>query len=581
MKFNYLIISVLLVVCVYASTENSNSETPELYIGPDCWAHNVRYPAGFDDMIYGYKCCPNATALLEDDYGSWSIVNGEWCGVEGVNNEPEDYYKDEPYCFARYLDGSPCCENNDGEILYYDMDGDWGYENGLWCAYHNSTLRWNDRERISETKEEWDKFKVKWDNEYKYNFERFTITPGEDESMLNFAWYSKTESIPTIRLSTKEDMSNYTEFTGINEYHRIYIEDPYYTNKVTVTGINRQSTYYYQRKLNDQWEDPIKFTTHDPDNFKFIFFGDPQIGGSHSHVSLGQRRILGVDDGIRNDAFSWNRTISKSFEFTKEPSLILSAGDQADDDVDELYQEIEYSALFLPELLKTVPLATAVGNHDSYTINYRQHFHVPNPYLTPEYQYTIPGYSYFFKYNNVLVVVLETNYITENDAYEIIPNAVKKYPDTDWRIALFHQDLYSNGYTHSQQYDVLRLRPFLTKLFSEYNFDLVINGHDHIYSASQFVSYDNINDYYKVSFIQRGKPQENPEGTLYITANCSTGSKLYGFEDFPLDYIYYFNQTFSSTFGVLDFQKENGKHRLNITSYDCWSLKKGINVINK
>ncbi|OUM64837.1 Non-catalytic module family DOC2, partial [Piromyces sp. E2] len=529
-----------------------------------------------------------------DDKGSWGLENDNWCGIVSDNktdtsNASPANLKDDNYCWANYISpGYPCCQDDNGVRETINMDGEWGVENDVWCGYRNSEIRWNDREKVDSTREAWNTFKQKWDNEYKNDFERLSVFVGEDESMLNFGWYSTTNIKPLIRYGTKEDMSDAKEFSGTNEYFKELMGKKYYTNKVTISGLRRKSTYYYQRNLNGNWESPIKFNTYDPDNFKFIFVGDPQIGGSNNRLSvINKTKSLTVPEGTRNDAFNWNVTITNSFAFTREPSLLLSAGDQADSDCYEMNdenhynQETQYSAFLLPELMKTIPSATAVGNHESFTENYRHHFNLPHAYTTPEYTQVkdfngvVPGYSYFFKYNNVLVVVLETNYNNCDDFENVIENAVKKYPDTDWRIAMFHHDIYGNGYIHSkEEYITQYLRPCLTDMFDDYEFDLVINGHDHVYSASHFISFSQkMYDPYKIDQIEKGKVYKDFKGTLYITANCSTGSKLYGFTDDIPDYIQYYNQTFSATFGVLDFKKEGEKLSLSVTSYDVDTLK--------
>ncbi|ORX85735.1 hypothetical protein BCR32DRAFT_290519 [Anaeromyces robustus] len=545
---------------------------------------------------YGYPCCssPDTKSNSTDSKGTWGFENGDWCGLAKAVVAGD-------FCWADEL-GFSCCENDNGKIVIGDNNGLWGKENGNWCGFKNG-FSWNDRDRKQETKEEWENFKVKWDNEYKNNFERISVFAGEDESMLNFGWYSTTETEPVIRFGSNEDMSNAKEFIGTREFAKALDGKNYYSNKVVVTGLERNSIYYYQRKLNNEWDRPVQFRTQDPKNFKFIFVGDPQIGGSNNHRTFNENssHLLTVPEGTRNDAFNWNMTIYNSFKLTREPSLLMSAGDQADSEcfnqtLENLYnQETQFSALLLPEILQTIPSAFTVGNHESHTESFKFHFNTPNTYRTTEcesdsgleicnngiYDYDgpffSPGYSYFFKFNNVLVVVLETNFNTCNDLTTVISNAVEKYKDIDWRIAMFHHDIYGNGQYHSQEpYITDVLRPCLTELFDKNKFDLVINGHDHVYTTSHFVAFsdDSYGKYaYDINEIKKDKVYKNPKGTLYITANCSTGSKLYNYIPETPDYVYYYNQTYTSTFGVLDFKKEGKTPKLSITTYDVETLE--------
>jgi len=392
----------------------------------------------------GYPCCSSEKAKIyyTDKSGDWGVENNNWCGIIKTTNtttttatkkrpkpvspakisgpvppelETIDFQPPKDFCWTKVSDGIDCCEMDENASIVYTMDGfKYVDKNGHECGITGYDASWNDRAKFASTKKQWEEFKVKWDNEYKNNFERLSVFVGEDESKVNFGWYSTTETQPKIRFGTQKDASENTVFTGTVEYYKKLKGIKYYSNKVTVTGLKRNTTYYYQRNLNGQWESEIiPFKTHDPDNFKFIFVGDPQIGGSKKHVSVADfTRPMTMEEGTRNDAFNWNMTIYKSFELAKEPSVFLSAGDQIDTECFDKYdslltsQETQYSAFLLPHLLKTIPSATAVGNHESYTLNYRHHYHVPNPYLTPVEQYFAPGHSYFFKYNNVLVVVL-------------------------------------------------------------------------------------------------------------------------------------------------------------------------------
>jgi len=120
-----------------------------------------------------------------------------------------------------------------------------------------------------------------------------------------------------------------------------------------------------------------------------------------------------------------------------------------------------------------------------------------------------------------------------------------------------------------------------------------------VYSASHLVTYNSSSkEGYSVTQIKKENVYTNPKGTFYVTANCSTGSKLYTFIDKKPNYTYHYNQPFTSTFGIIDFKKESGKVRLKIATYEvgthkitdgpyifektissksdeCWSLKHG------
>jgi len=450
---------------------------------------------------------------------------------------------------------------------------------------------WNDREVNVNTRKEWEIFKNEWDDDsVKYNFERLSVFVGDDESEINFGWYSATKNEADILISKYENMTNPTIFHGTYKSQSDYnisqlklLGTKYYTNRVTVTGLEHNSEYYYQRKLNGKWEKSVKFNTYDDKNFNFIFFGDPQIGGSHGRLSKGNhyRRVVSQEESNRNDAFNWNRAVVRAFNFTKTPSVLISAGDQIDescnfekDDYEDqiVNAESQYSGFLYPELMKHIVSATCVGNHEQNIGSFGRHFNVPNPLkdssITKKFGGWYPGYNYFFKYNNVLVVVLETNFNTDDDYKRIFKNAIMKYPETDWRIALFHHDIFGNGVTHSQS-DSLSRRDTILSLISSYKFDLVINGHDHVYTTSKYVTYD-ISDprNYKINEIDVNEPNKTFKGTLFVTANCATGAKYLDILKDNLDYVYNSTQSYTATFGVIDFAQKNRKVQLSLTTYE-------------
>ncbi|ORX46843.1 Metallo-dependent phosphatase [Piromyces finnis] len=555
----------------------------------NCWAESL-----------GYPCCKEKTPNVEyvDESGSWGIENDIWCGIISTNennkyvkvkqvisNDPRlevsEIQVPENYCWTSISKGVNCCNEYDPENVSYAMDGSVIYNNynnnDIKCGIKGYNAKWNDREKFVYTKDQWEDFKLKWDGSYNTNFERLAVFVGDNESELNFGWLSLTDKEPAILFGKMKDLSDGEIFTGSNTLYRKIFDESYYSNKVTVTGLERESVYYYKRKLNGRWEDEIiQFKTYNPDNFSFIYVGDPQIGGSKERVSVSDfTQKMGPQLATRNDAFNWNMTVYNSFDFVKQPSLLLSTGDQIENECfdlidSEIYtQETQYSAFLLPRLMQTIPIATTVGNHESISLGFKNHFNTPNSYLTPVEKYHTPGYNYFFKYNNVLVVVLETNYGYCDDFKEVLRQAHAKYPNTDWRIAMFHHNIYGNGKYHSQDYHITDvLRPCLTELLSNYKFDLVINGHDHIYTASYFISYSNNDKGYTPEKISQNRIYENPKGTFYITANCSTGSKLYESIDRTMDYVYNYGQNYLSSFGVLDFSKEDGKVKLTISNYD-------------
>jgi len=394
-----------------------------------CWSNYVSP---------GYPCCKEGhyTKYSSDSNGDWGVTSGnQWCGIV------YDRCKVVESTF-----GKKCCEYANVNVTNHrqDQDGIWGvhYDDAMEkeldrCYISESHETFLDRETIDETRTEWIKFKKNWENTYRFDFERLSVSPGTDETELNFAWYGQSKYDGYIRFGEiTDDKIDYKTFPAKIELigsrptllkNGTIVTNDYYSYKTTVTGIERNKKYQYQRMNGVKWEDPIPFNTLDSDNFNIFFFGDVQIGASAHHItaSNGYSKDMSRSEAVRNDAFNWNDTISKIRTLTNKPSVILSLGDQVDTEHDHnvdsketlIKHEQQFAGFLLPSLLQQVPTAVAVGNHEAWGDSIRYHFNVPNPLIRPSYISNfkgkddwVDGYNYFFKYNSVLVVVLETSW---------------------------------------------------------------------------------------------------------------------------------------------------------------------------
>ena len=125
-----------------------------------------------------------------------------------------------------------------------------------------ATEQWNDasltpafttKTAVSEHTD-WADWKANWDK-IKTNYEQVALIPGSDFSKLNFGWYSKEKANEAVvRIADNKDMKNAKEFKGTCTEGTVINGVQYYSNKVTADGFKPNSTYYYQVKLNGEWQ---------------------------------------------------------------------------------------------------------------------------------------------------------------------------------------------------------------------------------------------------------------------------------------------------------------------------------------
>lgn len=340
--------------------------------------------------------------------------------------------------------------------------------------------------------EDWEKYYATCDNT------GITLTPGDNETEMNFCWHSVRDGSiakPIVRISKNADMSEYKEFKGYSTFSDLVEQR---VNNVTVTGLEESTTYYYVYGTKNGVSEAETFTTRSFDGYKFLYVSDAQPS---------------YKDNLTERAFKWNRTLEAAFTANDDISFIVNAGD-----ITNYGQPTdEWTALLSPEYLRSYPMAATQGNHDAKGTTYKYYFNNPNVFLgiAP----TFYGNGYYFTYGDVLFVMINSVKINFYDNYLLIKKAVEENPDTKWRVAVMHFDIYGTG-SHAVQDDVVAARRTIAPVLESYDFDIALTGHDHIYGRSYFMEKGKIVDN---EGYDEGKVTD-PEGIIYFTQTASSGN---------------------------------------------------------
>ncbi len=300
----------------------------------------------------------------------------------------------------------------------------------------------------------------------------------------------------------------------------------YYVNKATVTGLQPGKTYAY-KVGNDAggWSPEYKYTVPEGDTkegFTFLVTSDAEIG---------QDQYQEEEVTVEN----WDKVVTRLTNYVPEAQFMVHAGDQ----VAQFGNAEEYSG-FLDHLgLYKIPLAPVTGNHDVANEQickelgygggpfFYEHFNVPNrsdTYGMSEYD---KDGDYYFIRGDVLFLVLNSITAQETDTHEeYVPKVIAEHPDTKWRVIIQHYPAYSSVKRYQDQMDSW-IRKSLAYICADNDIDLVITGHDAVYSRSAFINrecarIDNKYDY------ASGATAVNPEGTMYVVCGTSSGSLYQG-----------------------------------------------------
>lgn len=237
---------------------------------------------------------------------------------------------------------------------------------------------------------------------------------------------------------------------------------PAFHYSAVAAGLEPDVLYAYRVGHDSVWGGWTQFRTAKAGQspFTFAFFGDPQY------------------DLVRY----CSRVFYETFKTAPDSRFWLFIGDMiGDPQHDSLWCELFASVGFIPTM---TPFVMVPGNHE-----------YPNPTgeetkkeLVPYWRahYTLPENgvkgleetSYSFDYQGVRFIMVNGNEKLAEQAAWMEP-LLAQNPCT-WTVVAMHQPLYSMG----RERDDRKTRDAFLPLIDKYGVDLVLTGHDHVYSRS-------------------------------------------------------------------------------------------------
>ena len=397
---------------------------------------------------------------------------------------------------------------NNAELSEYFVEG----ENVISASVHNSNATSSDVYFGLNVNAE------KRSGGFVTSFENVVLNVGADETQRNVTWYSNSDAEAEVQWAPAEGVAKgsfpETYSSAKASVSKAQNAPGDYTNKATITGLTENTEYVYRLKKGTRYSELRYFTAGPFENFDFIVFGDPQIR-SWTFTSS------------PNDLDYWIDTLGK-VDADFDPEFYITLGDQ----VNTKNYENEYDSLIQPQLGENA-YATNIGNHDNGSSAYADHFNLPNQSV--KYGVSTTGADYWYTYGNVLVMSLNTWTGSIADHANFIKETVAANPDTDWQIVTMHVAPFSAG-NHANGSEVVSVRDSLTPYMNEYGIDVVLGGHDHIYTRTHLMDGNTVHE---------DQSTVDAVGVLYICAGASAG-KFYdettvkGGEGYEyVDYTYY------------------------------------------
>lgn len=314
--------------------------------------------------------------------------------------------------------------------------------------------------------------------------DRVVVTTGADPAVsVGISWTThKQIEHGTLRIGTSSDLSDAQEaaagsrivITTANALQR-----EYRAFGVAVYGLTPDTQYFYQVGSEEGgWSPVYSFrTARSEGDVNIAFYGD--IQGSASNMQT----VIEMLKGICPDL-----------------DMSLLAGDVTDNG----HFDSDWQSLYagMGDYFASQIWAATIGNHDEYFD--AQAF--TSFFYGPDNGTEATARNYWFTVGDAVIYNLDTqSYGYDPDFSKQIANMKRAFESQPgkFRIVLMHRSAYPMNYDEA---DVRAL----SAAFELLNVDLVLSGHDHIYSRTQ---------------MQGG--EKSAQGPVYIVGGSASGSKYY------------------------------------------------------
>lgn len=358
---------------------------------------------------------------------------------------------------------------------------------------------------------------------------------GDASKQMAFCWNTSLPTDSDLQVVKKSigdfSSSEVLQFKGSVEKSKVANDG--FIHRIVAKNLQAGESYLYRvgDKELDYWSDVGEFTTIDKNSkSSFIHISDPQI-------------IMESDKELYNQ-------VLKTALSSNDPSFICLTGDIVNNSLQGMtpnLEQWEFTITNQKEIFQNIPLMSVPGNHESADYDFVSRFNLPYDENCNQKN----GAYYSFDYNDIHFTCLNTN-DSSNDPINALglselqinwlSEDLKNASSSKWKVVMMHKGIFDAGShcqdAEGQDADIEIIRRQLSPIFSKFDVDLVLQGHDHLYSRSYPLNVktdnENINikkDESEKMIIQRGnityEAYKNASGPIYLNSGSSSGSKYY------------------------------------------------------
>lgn len=337
--------------------------------------------------------------------------------------------------------------------------------------------------------------------------EQLNVHVGDDAATQVNVTYTTITDTSTVIAVTKADGGETMYFEGTS-----YVGlGGKYIHEISVNGLEPATEYVYT--VGDGFNERNgKFKTAleqgDESSFTFAYLADTQVSNASNAKALGA-------------------TLAKVNE--KNPDFVYLAGDVTDKSTNEsqwewLFNNDGVYSTGGEDMFANNLVAVTQGNHD----NNEMYQHINAPEEAGKIVYSFDYGCAKFIILNLESARYDEDARAQQEAY--LREAVKDAKSNgQWTIVGFHKSLYT-GASHITDSDIIAARKYWAPIFAETDVDLVLQGHDHVYSRG-FVTAEGENA--NPTVLEDGTIIQ-PDAPLYMVGGHAGGLKWYSKKNYTV-----------------------------------------------
>ena len=358
---------------------------------------------------------------------------------------------------------------------------------------------------------------------------------GDTKTSMAFTWNTTNFNNSDLQIVKKEigSFNGGSVITTRGTVEKSKVPNDGFIHRVVVEELEPDTEYLYRIgdvELKSFAETgSFKTSSNSHKDFSFIHMSDPQ-GWEEEHY----------------DNYLQAVTLASS----NKPNFFAITGDIVNNswlDHVPVLEQWEWALTKTWTIFKDYPVATVAGNHDEAVNDFPSRY----TYKNPDDNTLGSGTYYSFDYEDVHFTCINTNDSggrkSESEAFGLsdkqlnwIKQDLKEHQSSRFRIVLQHKGLFDAGAhcsnTTEEDYDIAVIRKQLAPVYTEYNVDLVLQGHDHLYSLSYPVIADQNGDYVSEHYSLKTEERSDNvsarnftdvKGTIYFNTGTASGSKYY------------------------------------------------------